>query len=309
MNRFSILLILVLLLLLTQECRCEIVDRIVAVVNDDIITLKEVEKFVHVDKKNTFKSVQDYLFGLQLREKLDIFIENTLIKQQAKKLKIDVSEKELEHVVESIKKQNLITDEELKEQLKKENISYEEFLNGIKTTLLRNKVLARVITPEMNLNEKVLKEYYDTHVEEFTEEEIHVYQIFISGMRNDAKEIATQVHQSIGRGMPFEELAKIYSDDPSGKYGGDIGFIKKSELIPELRDALKDLKKGEYTGVVQSRYGFHILKLIDRKKGEKVPFESVREEIQKKLIIEESEKRYKEYIEKLKKDSYIEVKL
>jgi peptidyl-prolyl cis-trans isomerase SurA len=308
MKNLSLLIFIISFLLFSPESFSEVVDRIIAIVNDDIITLKEVEQFVHVEK-NRFKSVEDYLVGLKLREKLGILIENTLIKQQAKKMKIDVSDREVREVVENIKKQHLITEEELKEQLKKENLSYDEFLKGIRITLLRNKVLARVITPEVNLTEKALKDYYDSHFDEFTEEELHLQQIFISGLREDSKERADFVYDSLSKGIPFEELAKKYSDDPSGKYGGDVGYVKKEELIPEIREAIKDLREGSYARTIQSRYGFHILKLVNRKKGDVIPFEKAKEEIKRRLIMEESEKRYKDFIDKLKRSSYIEVKL
>jgi len=308
MKNLFLLIFIISFLLFSPESFSEVVDRIIAIVNDDIITLKEVEQFVHVEK-NRFKSVEDYLVGLKLREKLGILIENTLIKQQAKKMKIDVSDREVREVVENIKKQHLITEEELKEQLKKENLSYDEFLKGIRITLLRNKVLARVITPEVNLTEKALKDYYDSHFDEFTEEELHLQQIFISGLREDSKERADFVYDSLSKGIPFEELAKQYSDDPSGKYGGDVGYVKKEELIPEIREAIKDLREGSYARTIQSRYGFHILKLVNRKKGDVIPFEKAKEEIKRRLIMEESEKRYKDFIDKLKRSSYIEVKL
>jgi len=308
MKNLFLLIFIVSFLLFSPESFSEVVDRIIAIVNDDIITLKEVEQFVHVEK-NRFKSVEDYLVGLKLREKLGILIENTLIKQQAKKMKIDVSDREVREVVENIKKQHLITEEELKEQLKKENLSYDEFLKGIRITLLRNKVLARVITPEVNLTEKALKDYYDSHFDEFTEEELHLQQIFISGLREDSKERADFVYDSLSKGIPFEELAKQYSDDPSGKYGGDVGYVKKEELIPEIREAIKDLREGSYARTIQSRYGFHILKLVNRKKGDIIPFEKAKEDIKRRLIMEESEKRYKDFIDKLKRSSYIEVKL
>ena len=308
MKNLFLLIFIVSFLLFSPESFSEVVDRIIAIVNDDIITLKEVEQFVHVEK-NRFKSVEDYLVGLKLREKLGILIENTLIKQQAKKMKIDVSDREVREVVENIKKQHLITEEELKEQLKKENLSYDEFLQGIRITLLRNKVLARVITPEVNLTEKALKDYYDSHFDEFTEEELHLQQIFISGLREDSKERADFVYDSLSKGIPFEELAKQYSDDPSGKYGGDVGYVKKEELIPEIREAIKDLREGSYARTIQSRYGFHILKLVNRKKGDIIPFEKAKEDIKRRLIMEESEKRYKDFIDKLKRSSYIEVKL
>lgn len=298
-----------LFILQSQITLCEVVDRIVAIVNEDIITLKEVEQYIHVEKKEKLKSVDDHFLGLRIKERLDMLIENTLIKQEAKKMKIEVADTEVQQVVENIKKQNLITEEELKEQLARENMSYEEFLRGIRMALLRNKVLARVITPVMNLTEEKLIQYYSSRPEQFTQEELHLYQIFISGLRQDSQQIAKKAYELLREGMNFEEVAKIYSDDPSGEKGGDIGFVKKEELIPELKDALKDLKEGEYTQPIRTQYGFHILLLKERKKGEVLPFEEVKDEIKRKLIMEESEKRYKDYIEKLKKNSYIEVKL
>ncbi len=304
-----LLFFLLILCLIPNEAPCEIIDRVVAIVNDEIITLREVEEYVHVEKRDRLKSVDDYVLGIRLREKLDMLIENTLINQQAKKMRIEVSDREVEQVVENIKKQNLITEEELREQLRRENISYENFLKGIRMGLVRSKVLARVITPDVNLTEKRLIDYYLSHSDEFTEEEFHLFHIFISGLRRDAKERAEEVQDAIKKGISFEELAKIYSDDPSGSYGGDIGFVRKEDLVPEIREALKNVKEGDYTDIVRSRYGFHILMLKERKKGKVLPFEEVKEEIKRRVIQEESEKRYREYVEKLKKGSYIEVKI
>ena len=88
-------------------------DRIVAIVNDEVVTLREVERFVAVDKKSRFSSMNEYMRNMQIREKLDAFIESLLINQQAKKLKIEVADKEIQETVDGIKKQNMITDDEL----------------------------------------------------------------------------------------------------------------------------------------------------------------------------------------------------
>ncbi len=124
----------------------EVIDKIVAIVNDDIVTLGDVQKSVTVEKQGMFTSADEYFRDMNLKEKLDGFIEGTLIQQQAKKMKIDVSDKEVESVVESIRKQNLITETEFKERLQKENISYKAFFEGIRNNLLRNRVLARAIS-------------------------------------------------------------------------------------------------------------------------------------------------------------------
>jgi peptidyl-prolyl cis-trans isomerase SurA len=287
----------------------EVVDRIIAIVNDDIITLKEVESYVHVEKRNQFTSIDEYLRNLQLKERLDFFISSLLIKQQAKKLKIDVSDKEVESIIENIKKQNLITEIELKEQLKKDKITYENFAEGIRLNILRSRVLTRVVSPEVLVTDAMLKEYYDKHKDEYRDMEYHLKQIFISGQRVDGSQRAANAYKLLDQGKTFEDIALEFSDDPSGKQGGDIGFVKVEELLPALNESLKLLVPNTYTNVVQTPYGFHILKLIEIKKTDLAPFEALKNKIHEQIVLQESEKRYNEYILKLRRSSYIEVKI
>lgn len=302
-------LLLILFLLLPALCNSEIVDRIVAIVNEEIITLGDVEEFVEVEKAEKIKSIRDYFLGLKLREKLELLIEDRLIRQEAKRMGIEVGEGEIDQVVEGIKRKNLISDDELKENLKRENISYESFRQGIRDAIIRERVISRMVTPELNLDDRKLREYYDLHKDEFKEEEVRLRQVFISGVREDSRERAKKALSLIIKGVPFDEVAKEYSDEPSGKYGGDIGFVKKNDLIPELRDALKGKAKGEITDIIRSPYGYHILRLEEIKGGDPPPFDEVKEEIKRRLILEESQKRYREFVEKLKRKSYIEIKL
>ncbi|HPU29691.1 MAG TPA: peptidylprolyl isomerase [Syntrophorhabdaceae bacterium] len=288
---------------------CEIVDRIVAIVNDDIITLKDLEKYIKVEKKGKYLSINEYFRNIQFKEKIDFFIDDLLIRQQAKKLKIEVTDKDVELIVEGIKKQHLITDAQLKEQLKKENISYEDFLNGIKINQLKNQVIGRAISSEILVTEDMLKDYYNAHLNEFRESEYKLKHIFISNQRKDANKIALNVYNLLQEGKPFEDLAREYSDDPTSSQGGDLGYVKKEDLLPELIDAISLIMPGAYTHVVRTNFGFHILKLIEEKKGDVVPYEQVKTKIRDKIIMTESEKRYKEYIQKLRRSSYIEVKI
>jgi len=288
---------------------CEVVDRIIAIVNNDIITLKELENFIQVEKKNQFTSVDEYLRNLGIKEKLDFFIDALLIKQQAKKLRIDVSDREIQAIIENIKKQNLITEIELKEQLKKENTTYDNFVEGIKLNLLRNRVLTRVISPEVNVTDTALREYYDKHKDEFRDEEYRLKPIFISGQKTNASQRAANAYKLLREGKTFEEVARNFSDDPSAQQGGDIGFVKTEELLPVLKESVKVLAPGAYTNVVQTPYGFHILKLMESKTSDVVPFEALKDKIQERIVSEVSEKRYKEYMNKLRQSSYIEVKI
>jgi len=290
-------------------CSGEVVDRIIAIVNDDIITLKEAEKHVRVEREGRFVSINEYLTNLRLQEKIDLLIDDVLIRQQAKRLKIDVEEKEVEAIIENIKKQYLIDDGELKQKLKEDNIGYEDFKEGLRNNVLKNRLLSRVISPEVNVTEQDLRQYYDKHKEEFTDEEYRLQQVFVSGQQPDGPKRISEAYKLLQDGKPFETVAKNFSDDKkSAETGGDIGFAKKVDLIPQLREVAGLLALGAYSSIITTPYGFHILKLVEKKKGETMTFEMAKDIIKEKIIQEESEKRYNDYLIRLRKGSYIEVK-
>ena len=309
MKKFIKFFLITFILSFAMPSHGEVVDRIIAIVNDDIITLKEVESYVYVEKRNQFTSIDEYLRNLQLKEKLDYFISGLLIKQQAKKLKIEISDKEMDMIIESIKKQNLITEIELKEQLKKDNITYENFVEGIRMNVLRSRVLTRVVSPDVKVTDAILKDYYDKHKDEFRDLEYQLKQIFISGQKTDGNQRALNAYKLLDQGKAFEDVAAEFSDDPSGKQGGDIGFVKVEELLPALKESVKLLVPNTYTNVVQTPYGFHILKLIKINKTDLPPFEVLKDKIHEQIVLQESDKRYNEYMNKLRQASYIEVKI
>lgn len=302
-------LIFVLAAFTGTPAKAEVVDRIVAIVNDDIITLKDVQRFVEVKEKGKFSSVNDYVLGLKLRDKLDVLVETLLINQQATKMKIEVGDREVEAVVDGIKKQNLVSDLQLKEQLKSDGITYKDFTDGIRKSLIRNRVLARVVAPELYLDDKKLKDFYQQHIDEYKQSEFRLQHILISAQRNDAPARAQQVYKLLQDGQPFESVAKEFSDDASAADGGNIGTMKQEELMPELRDVISLLLPGSFSHPVRTQYGFHVVKLLETRRVETLAFEAVKDRIRERLVQIESDRRYKEYVQKLKAASYIEVKI
>lgn len=302
-------LVLALVVFSGLPTKAEVVDRVVVIVNDEIVTLKDVERFVEIKAKGKFSSVNNYLLGMQIRDKLDGIVETILITQQAAKMKIEVGDREVEGVIDGIKKQNLISDLQLKEQLKSDGISYKDFTDGIRRTLLKNRVLARAVAPELYLDDKKLRDFYQQHLDEYQESELRLQHILISTQHGDAAARAQKAYKLLQDGQAFESVAKGFSDDPSAASGGDIGTIKQDELMPELKEVVGLLLPGSFSHPVRSQYGFHIVKLLEAKKGQTPPFEAVKENIRERMVQMESERRYKEYVQKLRTASYIEVKI
>ena len=106
-----------------------------------------------------------------------------------------------------------------------------------------------------------------------------------------------KVLDRIKNGENFGEMALLYSQDPSSKDGGDLGFFKKGELLPPLERAALRLKVGEVSGIVRTEFGFHLIKLIDRKGGLPLPFEEVKEKIEADYMGKELEKAMRQFIE------------
>ncbi len=289
--------------------QAEVVDRVIAIVNDDIVTLKDFEAYVKIEKRTKFTSIDEYFRNLQMKDRLEAYVEGLLIKQQAKKMGIVVSNEEVSGFIDGIKKQNLITDAELREQLKKDNVTYEQFREGVRLNVLRTRLLMRVLSTEIKVTETSLKSYYESHQDLFREEEFHLQQIFISAQHPDIKERAEKAYTQLTTGTPFADVARSLSDDPSARQGGDIGFVKRSDLMPTLREGLTNIPPGSFTQVIPTQYGLHILKLLEVKQAEVLPYEEVKKVVNDRMVMEESNKRYRDYMDKLKRTSYIEIKI
>lgn len=299
------LLLFVSLLLPYGSLQAVVVDRIALVVNDEVVTLSEIERLVHVEAKGHFYSAVEYMRREKLKERLEPFIEDLLLKQQARKMKVEVQDRDVQRVIEAIRRENLISHEQLLEHLKRQGITYEDFFEGIRTNLLRSRLLSQALSMTVAPSEETLRSYYEAHREEFREESLHLKQIFFSHTMEDARDLAERAIQELKAGKEFDEVATKFLRGTEA----DLGFLQVSELMPEIREALRGLKEGMYTGIVVSAYGLHIIKVEQIQKGEMRPFERVKEEIRQRLLKEESERRYREYMDKLKRNSYIEVKI
>jgi peptidyl-prolyl cis-trans isomerase SurA len=194
--------------------QAEVIDRVIAIVNDDIITLKDFEAFVKIEKRTKFTSIDEYFRNLQMKDRLDAYVEGVLIKQQAKKMGIVVVDAEVSDFIESIKKQNLITDVELKEQLRKDNVTYEQFREGVKLNILRTRLLMRVVSTEIIVTEGSSESYYESHQDLFREEEFHLQQIFISGQHPDIRDVPIRPTLSSPREHPSKTSRAVSPTTP-----------------------------------------------------------------------------------------------
>jgi len=296
----------------------EITNRIVARVNSDIITLHDLNTSI---KKLTGSSAKD----LQLRNEkkfydmrraiLDSLINEKITEQQIIKLGIKVTAKDVEEAIEKVKKENNFTQEELIHGLKQQGVSLKEYKDELEKEIERFRLVDYEVKSKIVITEEEIKKYYQTHSKEYTViSKVRLERIFLKvESPNDKEEIArvkslgVEVLQKLRQGHDFSEMAKIYSQGPAGKEGGNLGWIKVSQFEPVLREKIDKLLVGEYTDLDLVPSGFQIIKLAEEKKGGLKPFEEIRDAIYSKLFKEKVEKRYAAWLNKLRKESFIKI--
>jgi len=297
-----------------------VVDRVVAVVNQEIITLSELEKWIHSIKEEIVAEdrweKQKQVQTLRL-EVLDKLIEEKLIDQEVKKSGIKVSSKEVEATLDDVRRRNNATPEQLEKALSAEGLTLESYKKQIEKSLQRRKLINSAVKVETKAGEKEFREFYQKNIDRYRTNETfrpaHILFVIPKGAtQEEIREIRKKceaVLKKIRGGDDFGEMALLYSQDASNKSRGDLGYFKKGELLPTVeREALR-LKVGEVSGVVRTEFGFHIIKLLDRKGVDPLPFEEVKAKVKADYYDVELDKALKQFISTLRDKSIIEIKL
>ncbi len=318
MKIYKILLIIIFAIIsFTSTLSSKIYDRILAIVNEDIITLYDLKDNFFKVRKTLIKMGQQTPHNLK-SSVFDRLINKKLIEQISSQKEIFVSESEIDQAIENIKAINRWSDKALKEELKRAGKTIEELREDYKNQILTEKIISLEVRSKVEEpTEEEIKEYYIKHKKEMYEPpKIRVKHILIMdnpnaslSKREKLKKKAQKILQRALAGERFEKLARKYSDDEaSAPLGGDIGYIAKGEWLPEIDEILFKLKKGKVAPqLLYSRWGWHIVKVVDKKKKRYLSLEEVKYNIKNRIIAKKLDQKYKEWIEQQKENSYIEV--
>lgn len=290
-------------------------NRIVAVVNDQIITLHEVEKAM----KQIAPALPDKADEREVQKQLLWqLIDQKLIDLQVKRLGIQITEEEVDRTIERIKEEQGMTGAgEFARALQKDGMTEADFRNRIKEQVLRYRLVSREIGSKIIIPEERVKEYFEINKSKYQKREgIHLALIFLPAdekgtgeERQSQRKKAEEIRERLLQGEDFAEMARQFSRDPSAPSGGDLGVFAPGELDPSLRNALAPLKAGQITPVLQTPTGFQILKVVEIIGKQEVPYSEVRERVFNDLFQEEVDKRFAEWLQKIKERSHIQILL
>ncbi len=295
----------------------KIVECIVAQVNKDCITLSRLNKELSRLKKY-FKSKyegKEYEKKLEEAESklLNNMIDEMLLIQKAKEMGMDEDlDLEAEAIRDKIMKNYGIPSiDALKESLKQQGVTYDEYMENLKKQILISRLRGAVLHRNVKILSSDVKKYYEEHKEEFRVPAVYHLREIVVYFKNKKKEIARKkiedAYNQLVSGKDFKDVAINFSEGPTARDGGDIGEFKYKELSPKIADAVKKLKVGEFSKIIETNYGYEMVQLVAKKESYLKPFKDVKDEIENKLFIEKSEPAMKKYVEKLKSESYIYV--
>jgi parvulin-like peptidyl-prolyl isomerase len=314
-NSWSLLAII----LLAPPVYAQSVDRIVAVVNEDIIILSEFNAAFEPYRKridDTYKgSERDAALAESRKAFLNRLIDASLIEQEARKNGISVKDEEVMAAIKDMTDRRNVALEDLAKELAKEGVSLQAYKKDIREQMVRMRLLRREIKSKLMVTDQEIGEYYRLHRSDYEgREAVRIQQIFFAvpkGAGGEAREkVRKTAEEIIGRlknGEAFELLAASFSSGPAAG-GGDLGFIERGMVLPEVEKAAFALDKGEVSGIVESPAGFHIIRALDKRGGGLQPIEDVREEIQARIEEQKMMKKFDEWLAALRKKSLIEIK-
>ncbi len=307
-------------IVLVQPLSAEVVDRIVAVVNDEVITLSEFNRAFEPYRKKieeTYRGAdKERLLSDSRKAFLARLVDASLIAQQAKKNGVSVKDEEIMATIKDILGQRHITLEDFSKELVEDGMSLDAYKKEVGEQMIRSRLIRREIKSRLMVTDAEIGEVYRQHREDYEgREAVRIKQIFFAvppgadeGKKGELRKEGEEIVRRLKNGEPFDLLTANYSPGQAAA-GGDLGFIEKGMILPEVEATAFALNKGEVSGLIQSRAGFHIIMVVDKKGGGLKPIEEVREEIQNKLEEQKLEKKFDEWLDALRKKSHIEVKL
>jgi parvulin-like peptidyl-prolyl isomerase len=294
----------------------QVIEEIVAIVNDEVITLSQYKQQFDIQiqqlkGQNLPAADYDKQYRVIKSELLNAMITELLILQQAKEKNLNVSE-ELKNNLAALKKENNIaSDEDLRRAVEQQGIPYDQWLKQYEETLLKQMVMVSEVYRSIVLDDAEVVQYYKQHPKEFTvptEYKLRAVYLATEGRTPQTLEaIQAEVNDKLKAGTAFPDVAAVLSDPPLKDAKGDLGTLKKGELDKTLEEAVDKLKVNEVSPWVAAKNGWYLIKVEERKDGYLKTFDDARAEVQDRLMGEKRQKKTEEYLAALKEQSYIKI--
>jgi peptidyl-prolyl cis-trans isomerase SurA len=289
----------------------EILERVVAKVNGDIVTLTDFQarQLAAAQAARISPERVEAFLRQQNAKILQDAVDELLLTQRANDLGMRMRPEVVRDIIEGIKKENnLETDAQLQEQLRREGMSMDDLKRSIERSIQRRQVLQREIEPKIAVSEEDSYAEYQKKKAEFAKPAtVTLEEILVEG--EDAREKAEALVARARAGEDFAALARAYSKAPSAKNGGELGKLAQGEINPELEKQAFALAKGAISDPLPQGAGYRILKISDKTEASVVPYEEAKKDIRARLGEERIEKEYQAYMATLRDKAVVQIQV
>jgi parvulin-like peptidyl-prolyl isomerase len=294
----------------------ETLEAIVAIVNDDIITLSDYKAqhdMFHEQLRQQFQGEDfDKQYEIFREQLLEVMITNALLLHEAEsREEIDVTEQLNTYIQNMMAENGIESEAQLKAAMLQQGVVFENWKRSTEESFLRDAVIYLEVGRSIVVDDAEIFNYYRQHPEEYTVPmEFTVKGIYISSELNGAEEAQNkmaEISKKLDAGEDFGALAGAYSEGPEKESQGDLGSFKEGEWAPELEKEVAKLEAGANTSWITVTNGWFLLHLVEKKESFLQEFDDVRANIQQKIIAERQGVEVQKYIEKLKERSYIKI--
>jgi peptidyl-prolyl cis-trans isomerase SurA len=303
-----------------------LVDKVVAVVNDEVITLSEVEEeatrmYQALAKESSGQALVNSL--AEAREAtLNGLIDRRLISQRAKSTNTTVSDEELAAAVDTTRNRANLSPAEFKNKLERSGLTEEMFRKQLREQVLQSKLVSYDVRAKIVVTDEMIRDYYnERYSASAAQGSFYLLQMgfLVNPEITDPEKLkeekaktrkrAEQALALVRKGEEeFKALAKKISDLPSAADGGDLGILKLDDMAPAMSNAVAPLKPGEVSGIVETSDGYQFFKVLSEKEGaaSASSYEPLKEEIREKLHEEKLKAAYSEWVKQLRESAYIQ---
>ena len=308
--RLTLMTILGLVFCVSPALAGNVVDRIVAVVNGEVITLFELnQRFRPVVEQFQGRELQDEEKRALLdgkRQLLDRMVEEVLMRQEAERLEMQVTDLEVQTQIRQIREQLGATESQFQEYLTLQGLTRDQYERRLREEMLRHRLLGFMIRRKVVVTSDEIRAYYENNKDDFAQQRQVRLGLILFASHAQAEEVLAELHADT---ITFAEAAREYSQGPGAAQGGDMGLLAWRDLAADWRSALQPLRKGEISPIIRIQDRAAILKLVDEEPGEIKPLAEVEDQIRELLMEPRLEERYESYMAGLRNRALIDIRL
>ena len=297
---------------------------VIATVNGTDITESELQRTINQMARQVMQQNQGQVNPMVLQQKDVIFFQQALDRrirwelalQQADEKEVSIDEQQIDEQVQQIQSQ-VGSERELQQALQQQGMTLESFKSTIREQLKVQNLIEQEVEEPGAISEEEMKAFYDENISEFEQpEQVKASHILLRVTPEAAQEkkdaaqeqLASIREQIVNEEMSFAEAAQEYSEDPSNaEQGGDLGFFSSERMVPSFSEVAFSMDPGAISEPVETRFGYHLIQVTDKKAEETVPFEEVQSQIADFLQSQQTQEKVNAYFDQLREDAEVEM--